>query len=104
MASFFPAVSEQWVDFFYNQFSQILLIAAVLAAPLLIAMFLAEFGLALISRFAPSLNVFVLAMPIKSAIASLLLVIYCMQMMSHASKAMLLVMDPISLLIPVLEK
>ncbi|CNF59994.1 putative type III secretion protein [Yersinia enterocolitica] len=104
VASFFPEVSEQWVDFFYNQFSQILLIAAVLAGPLLIAMFLAEFGLALISRFAPSLNVFVLAMPIKSAIASLLLVIYCMQMMSHASKVMLLVMDPISLLIPVLEK
>ncbi len=78
-------------------------LAICLAAPLLIAMFLAEFGLALISRFAPSLNVFVLAMPIKSAVASLLLVIYIKLMMDHAYRQVLAVMDPLRLLIPILE-
>ncbi len=46
------------------------------AAPLIIAMFLAEFGLGLINRFSPQLNVFALAMPVKSAVASLLLILY----------------------------
>jgi type III secretion protein T len=39
-------------------------------------MFLAEFGLALISRFAPQLNVFILSMPIKSAVAIAILMVY----------------------------
>ncbi|MNL71828.1 flagellar biosynthesis protein FliR [compost metagenome] len=46
------------------------------AAPAVIAMFLAEVGLALVSRFAPQLQVFFLAMPIKSALALLVLVLY----------------------------
>ena len=103
VAHFFPTIDEQWVNFFYGQFSHMLLLCALLAAPLLIAMFLAEFGLALISRFAPSLNVFVLAMPIKSAVASLLLVIYIKLMMDHAYQQVLAVMDPLQLLIPILE-
>lgn len=100
---FFPTIGSQWISFFYGQFSQMLLLCALLAAPLLIAMFLAEFGLALISRFAPSLNVFVLAMPIKSAVASLLLVIYIKLMMDHAYRQVLAVIDPLRLLAPVLE-
>ncbi len=40
----------------------------VLAGPLLSAMVLAEFGLALVSRFAPSLNVFDLAMSLKGLV------------------------------------
>jgi type III secretion protein T len=46
------------------------------AAPLVIAMFLAEFGLGLVNRFSPQLNVFFLAMPVKSAIASVMIVLY----------------------------
>ena len=69
----------------------------------LIAMFLAEFGLALVSRFAPSLNVFILAMPIKSLVASLLLVLYLGILMEHAYDALLLAVDPLRLLRPVLE-
>lgn len=89
--------------FFYSQFSQLLSLCVLLAAPLLIAMFLAEFGLALISRFAPSLNVFILAMPIKSIIASFLLVIYLNVLMTHAYDSLLLALDPVQLLTPVLE-
>ncbi len=39
-------------------------------------MFLAEIGLALVSRFVPQLQVFFLAMPIKSALAMLVLLLY----------------------------
>lgn len=46
------------------------------AGPLVLAMFLAEFGLGLVNRFSPQLNVFFLAMPVKSAIASFLILVY----------------------------
>ena len=103
VSSFFPQFGSQWVAFFYAQFSQMLMLCALFAAPLLIAMFLAEFGLALVSRFAPSLNVFILAMPIKSLVASLLLVLYLGILMEHAYDALLLAVDPLRLLRPVLE-
>jgi type III secretion protein T len=41
----------------------------VIAAPIIAVMFFAEFALALVSRFAPQIQVFILAMPIKSALA-----------------------------------
>ncbi|EHH2505302.1 SctT family type III secretion system export apparatus subunit VscT [Vibrio parahaemolyticus] len=80
---FFPMVTNAWVGFFYDQFQQLMWLGVLMSAPLVLAMFLAEFGLALISRFAPQLNVFFLAMPIKSAIASVLLIVYLGLMMDH---------------------
>ncbi|WP_434524032.1 type III secretion system export apparatus subunit SctT [Photorhabdus asymbiotica] len=103
VTQFFPTITNQWISFFYGQFSYLLQLCALMAAPLLIAMFLAEFGLALISRFAPSLNVFVLAMPIKSAIASLLLVIYIQLLMHYAYDKVLLIFSPLHMLTPILE-
>ena len=47
-----------------------------IAAPIIAVMFLAEFSLAMISRFAPQVQVFVLAMPIKSLLAIFMLVFY----------------------------
>ena len=46
------------------------------AAPIVLAMFLAEFGLGLMNRFSPQLNVFFLAMPVKSGIASVIIIFY----------------------------
>lgn len=99
--SLFPLSIENWVDFFYSQFARMLELGLLLAAPLLIAMFVAEFGLALISRFAPSLNVFILAMPIKSAIASFLLVVYIGILMEQSYSAMLYNLNPIQALKPI---
>ncbi|QIK37771.1 hypothetical protein GWK36_06985 [Caldichromatium japonicum] len=48
-------------------------LTVLLAAPVIIAMFLSEFALAMISRFAPQMNVFVLAMPVKSGVGMLIL-------------------------------
>jgi len=51
-------------------------LAVVLAAPVLIVMFMAEIGLALISRFVPQLQVFFIAMPVKCALAFMVLSMY----------------------------
>jgi type III secretion protein T len=47
-----------------------------LSAPIIVIMFVAEFALAMVSRFAPQVQVFILAMPIKSAIAMLILLFF----------------------------
>ncbi|MFM2591216.1 type III secretion system export apparatus subunit SctT [Vibrio sp. TBV020] len=60
----------------YQLLEYILEIALRLAAPAIIIMFLAEFGLGLMNRFVPQMNVFILAMPIKSGIAILILLLY----------------------------
>jgi type III secretion protein T len=48
----------------------------VLAAPMLIVCFLVDLGMGLMNRFAPQLNVFFLAMPVKSALTMALLLVY----------------------------
>lgn len=74
--SFFPHFDKGFALFFLKQADALMGLTVLLAAPVIIAVFVAEFGLGLINRFAPQLNVFFLSMPIKSAIASLLLVLY----------------------------
>lgn len=103
IATFYPQLSGQWNAFFLSQFTHLLSLCVVFAAPLLIAMFLAEFGLALISRFAPSLNVFILSMPIKSLIVSAMLVPYLYLLMNMANDNVLAALDPVRLLGPLLE-
>jgi type III secretion protein T len=74
--SFFPHFGKGFSLFFLEKADLLMQLTVILAAPIIIAVFAAEFGLGLINRFAPQLNVFFLSMPIKSGIASLLLVLY----------------------------
>jgi len=76
VAEFVPSFGGAGPTFYLDMFDRLLRMIVVLSAPLIIAMFLAEFALALVSRFAPQLQVFFLAMPIKSALAVLLLIFY----------------------------
>lgn len=71
-----PIVSEAVPSFFLGVMDSGMRLMFVLAAPIIALMFLAEFGLAIISRFSPQIQVFILAMPIKSAIAILILIFY----------------------------
>ena len=48
----------------------------LLGGPVFFLLFLAEFGLGLITRFAPQLNVFFLAMPVKSELAMFFFILY----------------------------
>jgi type III secretion protein T len=58
------------------QADAVLRLAVLLAAPIMALCFLTDFGLGLINRFAQQLNVFVLSMPIKSAVVLMALAVY----------------------------
>ena len=58
----------------------------VLAVPVLAVMFFAEFALAIVSRFAPQVQVFILAMPIKSLLAIMMLIFYFPILLPFANK------------------
>lgn len=74
--SFYPEINLQATGFFLAQLDLLMYLTVFLAGPVITAMFLSEFGLALISRFAPQLNVFFLSMPIKSGVATFILTAY----------------------------
>ncbi len=73
---FFPRFDLEAARTFLSITDRIMALAIVVAAPAMIAMFLSEFGLGLVSRFAPQLNVFFMAMPVKSAVGILMLLLY----------------------------
>ena len=81
-----PIVSEAVPSFFLGVMDSGMRLMFVLAAPIIALMFLAEFGLAIVSRFAPQIQVFILAMPIKSAIAVLILIFYFSTMFDVAGR------------------
>ena len=64
------------IGFFIAQFVLIAQMAVLVGGPVIIAMFLSELGLGFVSRFAPQLNVFFLSMPVKSGVATLMLVLF----------------------------
>jgi type III secretion protein T len=59
-----------------NIFQKAVSLAFLLSAPMVVVMFVAEFALAMVSRFSPQVQVFILAMPIKSALITFLLIFY----------------------------
>ena len=74
--TWYPELRADTMVLMLEQLNKVVRLALLLGSPVIVAMFLAEVGLALISRFVPQLQVFFLAMPIKSAIAMLVLMIY----------------------------
>lgn len=82
-----PTLRPESVPLMLDQLGRFLRLTLLFAAPAIVAMFLAEVGLALVSRFAPQLQVFFLAMPIKSALALLVLVLYMSTLFEYAGEA-----------------
>ncbi len=71
-----PTFRAQTVPLLIAQLNRMVLLTLLFGAPVIVSMFLAELGLALVSRFVPQLQVFFLAMPIKSALAMMVLMMY----------------------------
>ncbi len=67
---------ENFALFFAGQVSNLLLLIVIFSGPIIIACLIADLSLGLINRFASQLNVYILAMPIKSAIACFLAIFY----------------------------
>lgn len=82
-----PTLRRESVPLMLDQLGRFLRLTLLFAAPAIISMFLAEVGLALVSRFAPQLQVFFLAMPIKSALALLVMVLYMSTLFEYAAEA-----------------
>lgn len=74
--SFFPAFDKDISLFFLENTDKLFTIIILMASPVIFTIFLTEFGLGLVSRFSPQLNVFFLAMPVKSAVALFVLILY----------------------------
>ena len=70
--------------FFAQKVSDLALDMMLLSAPVVVACLLTDISLGLINRFASQLNVYVLAMPVKSGLASLLLIFYFSMLMTGA--------------------
>lgn len=73
---FMPSMVPGSPIFFISQLDMLMRWVLLLGGPVVIVMFLAELGLGLVSRFAPQLNVFILSMPIKSAVGIAFLIVY----------------------------
>ena len=83
-----------------NALDSMLRTTVVIAAPVIIVMFLATLGLGLVNRTAPQLNVFFLSMPVKSALGIAMLIVYLpfiLDMLMYTKDTQLL--EPVQLLI-----
>ena len=74
--SFFPVFTPDFPRLFLKILDHGMRFAFIIAAPVVLVMFMAEAALALVSRFAPQVQVFILAMPIKSGLAIFMLILY----------------------------
>lgn len=81
--TFWPSFPAKLPLLVLEQADEMMRLIVVLAAPIVVTLFLAEFGLGLVNRFAPQLNVFFLAMPIKSVLAAFVLAIYFPWVVQH---------------------
>ncbi|MDA7981984.1 MAG: type III secretion system export apparatus subunit SctT [Alphaproteobacteria bacterium] len=82
-ASFLPRFGRESLDALVAVFIATLHLLVVLAAPMIFIMMLVDIALGLANRFAPQLNVFFLAMPIKSVVALFALSLYLAIALRH---------------------
>ncbi|WP_298959747.1 type III secretion system export apparatus subunit SctT [uncultured Methylobacterium sp.] len=80
-----PILTERFPALMLGAFDHAVRFVVIMAAPIVAVMFLAEFALAMVSRFAPQVQVFVLAMPIKSGLAMFMLVVYFATLLPYAA-------------------
>jgi type III secretion protein T len=71
-----PRAVEGIPLFLLRQFSSLMVMVLIFAAPIVLACLLSDISLGIINRFAPQLNVFFLSMPIKSALGLGMILLY----------------------------
>lgn len=71
-----PRLDMALLDWFVNLYQQHLLLFVLLASPVVIGMLLVEFALAIMSVYAPNLQVYNLASGLKTIVGLLLLAVY----------------------------
>ncbi|WP_294641449.1 type III secretion system export apparatus subunit SctT [uncultured Aureimonas sp.] len=81
-----PVLSPEFPELALAVADNALRVMVVIAGPVVAIMFLAEFALAMVSRFAPQVQVFILAMPIKSGLAILILIFYFSRLLPYGTE------------------
>lgn len=76
VASFFPDLGEVLEQFAIRQGDTLFLWTVKLAAPVIFVLLLVELGMGLIGRVAPQLNIFVFSQPLKSLLATLMMLLF----------------------------
>ncbi len=84
--SWFPDLRMDALPFWLGQLDTLVRLVVLYSGPAVIVMLLAEVGLGLASRFTPQLQVFFLAMPIKSALGILMLILYLQVLAGYAGE------------------
>lgn len=74
--SFLPNIDADFTTHLLKQLDLIFEFAVLMAGPVVLIMFLSELSLAFINKFSPQLNVFIMAMSVKSAVGFFVLVFY----------------------------
>ena len=83
--SLFPMPNSMALPlFFAGKVAWMMTFTLLLSAPITVACLLVDISLGLINRFSPQLNAYILAMPIKSGLAAVLLLFY-LSLMIHNS-------------------
>jgi type III secretion protein T len=83
-----PKFSQEMPTLLLDQMDRLMSIAVLLGAPVIFSMFLAEIGLGMVSRFVPQLQVFFLAMPVKSGLAMFVFAVYATTLFGYAGVEM----------------
>lgn len=74
--TFFPKFGADLTELIIRQFQFFFEMIILVGGPILLALFVSEMGLALISRFAPQMNVFILSLSVKSGVAIAFMALY----------------------------
>ena len=70
------AAQEGILVFLLGQFSRLMVMTILFAAPVMLVCLLGDVSLGIVNRISPQLNVFFLSMPIKSALGLLMIMLY----------------------------
>lgn len=73
---FFPHMTLEVASFALQQLDLLMYTSVLIAGPFIGVMFLVDFGLGMVGRFLPQLNVFLAAMPVKSGLSFFMLTLY----------------------------
>jgi type III secretion protein T len=94
--NFWPQFSDVGMQWWLEQFARYIEMLTVLAAPIVLALFFIELGFGIIGRFAPKMQVFVLAMPIKNVAAIAMLFIYIGVLLTQFDQIVLSLKDSLA--------
>ena len=96
VTSFYPTFSVELANFLVKKLLYSLQLCLLLASPIIIILFLTEFCMGLIGRFAPQLDVFFLSMPIKCVVAVFFLLLYWRMLIEYLDKELIVVIESVS--------